>query len=785
MMEQHTLKKLEYDKILKKLEQHAATELGIEKARKLKPGVELEKVELELRESAQGMELLLLSGPIPFGGIQNIGESLQKAEKGQVLELEQISRVVQTLYGFKKIKGYFAKYKDEGWSFPRLEAYEEKIEDFSGLENRINKIIDNYGEIRDDASPRLNSIRREQKILNQRIREKMDSYLQNSRLDKVIQDPVVTIRGDRLVLPVRADKKSLLPGIIHDRSASGQTVFVEPQPVVEMNNMLGTLQRDEEAEIYRILKEITSEIAWKSNGIKKSLEAAAQLDFIMSKAGLGREFNCSEPKLNKAGPINLKAARHPLLPPAEVVPIDVSLGDSFNTLVITGPNTGGKTVSLKTVGLICLMGQSGLLIPAEKESAIGVFAGIFADIGDEQSIEQSLSTFSSHLTQIVRLLKNAGPGDLVLLDEVGAGTDPEEGAALAMSLLQHLHNRGILTVATTHYTELKAFAYTSDGIENAAVEFDVETLSPTFRLLVGVPGRSNALAIARRLGLSEEIIEQARSYIGEHRSSVDGMISRIEKEEYEVLERKEALQREKEDLEEELERIKKERTELAEKHRQMVSDFSQRAQEIVEEIKAEGSKLLKEIRKHSGPRGDRMANEFNLAIKAQQDRIRELTVVGRKSSSQREPLQVKPGQKVKIASLNQEGVVLEEKQDRVNIQAGVMRVWVDKKDLLPVVEEAAAPRSTQRYKQSKAQSIRPSLDLRGMRWEEGREKTDKYLDDAYLAGLKKVEIIHGKGTGALRQGIHELLEGHHHVETYRRGEEGEGGDGVTIVNLKA
>lgn len=784
-MEKHTLEKLEYGKIIKKLAEKAATELGAEKARNLEPEVEMNIVSREIKESAQGLELLILNGPIPFGGIKDIRRPLKRAAKGQVLDLEEIVNIVQTLYGFKQIRKYFADYDDEGWSFPALEAYKFEIADFSALEKKINGIVDKYGEVRDDASPKLNSIRREIKVLAQRIREKMDSYLHNSKLEKIIQDPVVTIRGDRFVLPVRADKKGSLPGIIHDRSSSGQTVFVEPQAVVEMNNKLGSLEREEEAEIYRILKDITADIAGKSSEISFGLEAAAHLDFVMSKAHLAQEYNCSEPELNSQGPIRLKSARHPLLPAEEVVPIDFSLGDNFNTLVITGPNTGGKTVTLKTVGLLCLMAQSGLLIPVDKGSEVGIFSGIFADIGDEQSIEQSLSTFSSHLTQIVKLLKNAQKGDLVLLDEVGAGTDPEEGAALAMALLQHLHGKGILTIATTHYTELKAFAYTHDGIENAAVEFNVETLSPTYRLMIGVPGRSNALAIAARLGLSEGIIAQAKTFIGEQRSNVEGMISRIEKEEYAILEKKESLQIEKEKLEKELSQIKRERTELAEKHDKMVSDFSQRAQEIIEEIKQEGSKLLKEIRKRSGPAGDRMANEFNLALKAQAEKILELTRVKDRARKEREPLEVKPGQKVKIASLNQEGVVLSEKEDQVNVQAGVMKIWVDKKDLLPITEEEGdVPRTSQRYKKSKSLTIRQTLDLRGMRWEEGREEADKYLDDAYLAGLKRVEIIHGKGTGALRQGIHELLEGHHHVAGYRLGGEGEGGDGVTIVELR-
>ncbi len=784
-MEKHTLEKLEFGKIITKLREKAATELGAEKAQNLEPSPDINLVTQEIRESSQGLELLMLNGPIPFGGIKDIRRAIKRSGKGQVLDLESIVSLVQTLYGFTQIKKYFAKYKEEGWEFPELEKYEQEIGDFSELEKRINGIVNNYGEIRDDASPKLNSIRREKKVLAQRIREKMDSYLHSPKLDKVIQDPVVTIRGDRFVLPVKADKKSSLPGIIHDRSASGQTVFVEPQAVVEMNNKLGSLEREEEAEIYRILKEITGRVAAKETELLQGLEAAAHLDFVMAKAQLGQEYNCSEPELNENGPIKIKGARHPLLPADEVVPIDVSLGEDFNTLVITGPNTGGKTVTLKTVGLLCLMAQAGLLIPVDRGSEIGIFSGIFADIGDEQSIEQSLSTFSSHLTQIVRLLKNACPGDLVLLDEVGAGTDPEEGAALAMALLQHLHNKGMLTVATTHYTELKAFAYTHEGIENAAVEFDVETLSPTYRLMIGVPGRSNALAIASRLGLSGEIIEQAKTFIGEHRSNVDGMISRIEKEEYAVLERKEALQREKEKLEEELTQARKEREELAARQEQMVRDFSRQAQEIIEEIREEGSKLLKEIRKYAGPAGDRMANEFNLALKAQEKRIRDLTKADDEDRVEREPLAVKPGQKVKIVSLNQEGVVLSEKDDQVNVQAGVMQIWVDKRDLIPVKEEGtSSPQTSQRYKKSKAQIIKQSLDLRGMRWEEGREETDKYLDDAYLAGLKRVEIIHGKGTGALRKGIHELLEGHHHVENFRLGGEGEGGDGVTIVELR-
>lgn len=786
-MDTHTVRKLEFDKVLVRIRAYTETSLGSGRVDSLYPEQDIPEIERAQEEAAQGRRLLEMIGPLPLGGIRDVEPYLGRAVKGLILAPEELLEISMTLYGSRRVQAYFQKMHKEGLDMWALTPYEKQITPLEDLEKAINGILDDQGQVRDDASTKLQSIRREKQTLSQRVRERLEGYLSSRRTEKMIQEAVVTIRGDRYVIPIKSEYRASFPGILHDRSSSGQTLFIEPQAVVEMNNRLRSLERDEEEEIYRLLSMLTQEVALKADALQNTLEALGTLDLIMAKARFSREWDCCKPVLNEGGPIRLKEARHPLIASEEVVPIDVALGDSFRTLVITGPNTGGKTVSLKTVGLMCLMAQAGIPIPALEGSQVGVYKGIYADIGDEQSIEQSLSTFSSHLTQIVRILQEVEKGDLILLDEVGAGTDPEEGAALAMALLEHLHNREVHTVATTHYTELKAFAYSTPGLENAAVEFDVDTLSPTYRLLMGVPGRSNAFAIARRLGLDEDIIVKARNFTAQDEDSIEGMINRIEKEEYALLQEREDVRREKDSVEKLEEELKRIRQEEAQKQKKLLEDTYQKAQSLLRSIREEGQKMLKEIRHYAGPEGDRMANNFNRVLKEKEAALKEFASQDQNLEAGPPPETLKRGDTVHILNLREKGQVLKVDGDRLCLQVGVMQIWSSRQEVRLLEEEATTVRGGKKVaglKGAKTQSVRSSLDLRGKRWEEARDETDKYLDDAYLAGLKQVTIIHGKGTGALRGVVHELLSSHPHVQDFRLGERGEGGHGATIAVLR-
>ncbi len=784
-MDSYTIEKLELAKVIGRVGKHAATSPGRQKVEALRPLTDPVVIERAQDEVQEATEILLEEGQVPFGGIKDIALAIKRAEKGFTLESNDFMAILGTLYGSRQVKKFFAELDGE---LRLLREYVEEISDFRQLENAIAQIFDDQGQVRDDASSKLQSLRREKRVVSTRIKEKLEGIITSRRLEKYIQEAVITIRDDRYVIPIKAEHRGSFPGILHDRSSSGQTLFIEPQAVVEMNNRLKSIEGEEAREIDRLLRELSDRIARQGQDLKRALEALASLDCIVARAHYGREMNCSRPALNPGGPVKLLGARHPLIDEQEVVPIDIFLGTNFSVLVITGPNTGGKTVTLKTTGLLSLMAQAGLPLPADEGSEIGVFQGIYADIGDEQSIEQNLSTFSSHLRQIVKILEKARAGDLVLLDEIGAGTDPEEGAALAMSILQHLYDKGILTVATTHYTELKAFAYTQEGVENAAVEFDVETLSPTYRLLTGVPGRSNAFAIASRLGLQDFIIEDAKKRLSSEEADLENMISRIEEEEYSLISEREGLARHRQKTEELEKKLKEEHQALLTKQDRIIREATEEARRLISGVKEEGSKLLKELREFGGPDADRLANRFNKALKEQEKKIEELLTSRspKESKKSRLPASVRPGDTVRLLDLDQEGTVLEVNEEQVQVQVGIMKIRVSLRDVEKVLPRQKDRKGSNlsRLQGTKAQSISPRLSLRGFRWQEAREKTDKYLDDAYLAGLNKVELIHGKGTGALREGIHDLLASHPHVASFRLGQPGEGGEGITVVELK-
>lgn len=792
-MEAHTLRVLEYSKIIENLQSYASSLYGKELVQKMQPAYDLQYIEERLKEVTEAVKMLDEQPNIPFGGIRDIRDIMKHAEKGLVLGGLDLLDVSSTLFAARRLRNFFMEiadhYRQVTNPYLRLLKMGGQIQTFKTIEDAINQAIDNSGEVLDNASPKLRSIRNEMRTISSRVREKLDSIIGSSSYSKMIQDAIVTIRGDRYVIPVKSEYRGSFDGIIHDRSSSGQTLFIEPMAVVQLNNQLRQLTADEEEEVHRILKELTIKVAVQYDGICATIDVLAQLDFIFARAFYSNALNATEPRLNDKGLVNLRQARHPLLK-VKPVPIDVRLGDGFNTLVITGPNTGGKTVTLKTVGLLTLMMQSGLHVPVNPGSEMSIFHGIYCDIGDEQSIEQSLSTFSAHMTQIIKILNKAREKDLVLLDELGAGTDPGEGAALAMAILDYLHKREVLTIATTHYSELKTYAYTEEGVENASVEFDLETLSPTYRLIMGVPGRSNALEIALRLGLPQSIVDLARGGLSTEEATVDLMIKDIEennrrsqKERVETQRLKREMEALKADYEERLRRVDEQREKI-------LADALENARQILANTRTEAEDILRKVRNTSLREVEKVNTEMKVQIKESDN---ELTKSLREFREEIKPMhkvpdKLTPGDNVRIVSLNQKGTVLEALSDQeFVVQAGILKITVSKEDLeksIAVEEKENRVRLT-KISQSKAKSVGLTLDLRGARYEEARERTDKYLDDAYLAGLKMIEIIHGKGTGALREGIHDLLRHHHHVEDFRLGNEGEGGAGITVVKLRS
>jgi len=616
--------------------------------------------------------------------------------------------------------------------------------------------------------------------------------ISSSAYQKYLQEPIITVRGDRHVIPVKQEFRANIPGIVHDQSASGATLFIEPMAIVEMNNDIKKLKLDEENEIERILRELTALVDEKYDSIKTNMEILATLDFIFAKARFSLEFRCTEPRVNSKGIINIKKARHPLLKAESVVPIDIYMGETFNTLVITGPNTGGKTVTLKTIGLLTLMAQSGLHIPANDYSEVAVFDEVFADIGDEQSIEQSLSTFSSHMTNIVSILEHVTPNSLVLFDELGAGTDPTEGAALAMSILELLHKKNIRTAATTHYSELKIYALTTEGICNASVEFDVATLRPTYRLLIGIPGKSNAFEISRKLGLSEEIIKRAKEFISQDDVKFEDLIRSLEEDKRKAEEERDIASRLKFELEKEKSEMDRRLEKLEAQKDRIIREARNEALEIVRRSKEEAGELIRELQDAIWKENEEkaaMIEKSRMKLRQRENDMEEKIGESLFKKSGIAPLKdIRIGMAVKIINLDRTGSVLTlpDEDGNLTVQAGIMKINVNVNNLTAAEEEKEKPKRSSGVKVSsaKAMTVASQIDLRGQTLDEALMNVDKYLDDAYLGNLPQVTIIHGKGTGVLRAGIMQLLKSHSHVKSYRSGGFGEGGIGATIVEIK-
>lgn len=781
---ERTIRRLEFHKVLERLAAHAQSDLARQKIQELVPGTDPVLIHRWQAETTEGRELLRLDPMAELSGWHDVRGALKRAARFAVLAAEELFAVGETLAASRRIKKFFSEKSDR---YPLLSEIAESLTNQAQLEKNILQAILPGGEIADDASPQLLQIRRGILRSQNRIRERMESIIRSAENQKYLQDPIITIRNDRYVVPVKQEYRNQIPGIVHDQSASGATLFVEPMSVVEANNEVRQLVAAEKQEIQRILGELSSGVSAVAEEISVALEALGELDFIMAKARYSHKLKAWSPKIIEGAKIDIKKGRHPLLP-GDAVPATISLGKNFRTMVITGPNTGGKTVTLKTVGLFVLMTQAGLHIPAESGTEMGIFQKVFADIGDEQSIEQSLSTFSSHMTNIVNILESAGEGSLVLLDELGAGTDPTEGAALARAILEELHGRGACTVATTHYSELKNYAYTMPGVENASVEFDVETLRPTYRLLIGRPGRSNAFEISARLGLRPEIVSSARKFLTTEQVQVADLINKLEKTQQAAekdREEAEALRRESEQLKERYRRLE---AELRAKKEEILAKAQEEAGRLVRQTRLEAEEAVKELRAKLAEESTRNREE---AIQQARSKLQQVTgKVAAKAPERTDtgeiPRQVKPGEEVFLPRYNQKAYVVGVSGDNVQVQVGIMKMFVPLKELRRVKENRVTTGETKVGKvlMDKAQSIGTSLDLRGMTGDEALLEIEKYLDDAFLAGLNSVTLIHGKGTGALRAAVHRELKTHPRVKSFRLGEAGEGGAGATVVQLK-
>lgn len=793
-MNTKVLTTLEYTKIIDLLTEKADSEPGKKLCRDLVPSTDLSAIRTAQRETKDALARLFRIGSTSFGSNRDLGFSIRSLEIGSSLSMSELLKLASFLDNVSRIKTY-GKKEREDLPNDSLDAYFEGLTPMTQLANEINRCILSEEEMADDASPKLKSIRRSKLSTNEKIHSQLTSMV-NGAYRTFLQDAVITMRDNRYCIPVKAEYKSQVSGMVHDQSSTGSTFFIEPAAVVNLNNQLKELDLQEQEEIEVILGDLSSQAAVHTSELAADQKIMTTLDFIFAKAKLAMEQNATEPIFNTEHYIQIRKGRHPLLDKKKAVPIDVRLGKDFDLLVITGPNTGGKTVSLKTVGLFTLMGQAGLHIPALDCSELSIFSEVYADIGDEQSIEQSLSTFSSHMTRVVHILQHADADSLCLFDELGAGTDPTEGAALAIAILNYLHDRGIRTMATTHYSELKIYALSTNFVENACCEFDVETLRPTYRLLIGIPGKSNAFAISSKLGLSDEIINAAKEQISKEDESFEDVIAdleqsrvTIEKEQQEIAEYKERIRTLQEQLQKKNEKIDQAKDKI-------LRDANEKARAILQEAKDVADETIRDFNK-VGASAD--IKELEKKRQKVRDKINEkngklaLGNTQKKPADQKtvDPKKLKKGDSVKIISMNLKGIVntLPDARGNLFVQCGIMRMQTNVNDLVPVKEETITAPALQRtntgkLKMSKSFSVSSEINLLGCTVDEAIAKLDKYLDDAYLAHLPSVRVVHGKGTGALRSAVQSHLKRLKYVKEYRLGEYGEGDAGVTIVTFK-
>ncbi|WP_461568161.1 endonuclease MutS2 [Thermincola ferriacetica] len=781
------LQRLEFHKVIELLTECATFSLGREYCAELQPSTDYAEVLRRQEETAEAAEIYRKEPDVPLGGMRDTRGIIRKANIGGILEPAELLDVAGNLVAARRLKRFFS---DRSHQYPIMGDLVKNLFINKELEEKISQAIDPSGAVADEASPELRRIRHRIRETEINIKAKMEGIIRSQEHQKFFQEPIITVRGDRYVVPVKQEYRGQFPGIIHDQSASGATLFIEPVAVVELNNELRKLYSDEEREVLRILTQLSASVKAFSEELLSDAKILGTIDFILAKGKLAHHMNASKPIFNKDGYINLRKCRHPLIK-GHVVPIDIYLGRDFHVLVITGPNTGGKTVSLKTVGLTAAMAQAGLHIPCEPGSQVPVFHDIFVDIGDEQSIEQSLSTFSGHLKNIIHILAKVNESALVLLDELGAGTDPVEGAALAMAILEYLYQKKARTVATTHYSELKVFAFERQGVENASVEFDSKTLRPTYKLLIGQPGRSSAFEIALRLGLPEALVTRARSFLTSEEIQVADLVEELETNRRKAEEERRKAERLRRELDEmrrdyaaKLEALENRRKELVEKARE-------EAASIVRQARKEADELVKELRRYVQ---EKRAEQLAEAEEAR-NRLKELEdskdeeLMQEKAAAGEIPKGLKEGEPVFLPRFNQTGYVLTtpDENGQLYVQAGILKLAVHVSEVRRKQEKPAvytAPTGTGKLVVGKAKEARTELDIRGKTVDEALPDLEKFLDDAYLAGLQQVQIIHGKGTGVLRKAVNSYLAKHKYVQEFRLGHYGEGGTGVTVIKLK-
>lgn len=784
-MDQKALKVLEYGKIIEKLSSFASSQLCRDELSNLSAKTHLSEIEYLLKETSEALYIIKEKGPLPLGNFYALDNELARVEKGGTLTMGELLRVLYNVNIASKVLSFM---KSDLGDVPIVRGITELIFFPQSLRNEIERCILSEDEMADDASPQLRTLRRSIDRQKETIKNRINQIISSRDNQSYLQDALVTLRGGRYVIPVKQEYKTKISGIVHDQSGSGATLFIEPQIVVDLNNQLKELEMSEKAEIERILGELSREVAGHSEVLRNNQELFLKLDVIFAKGLLSYDMEGTEPKVSKEGGFNLIGARHPLIDKDKVVPVTVSLGEEYHSLIITGPNTGGKTVTLKTAGLLLLMAQSGLHIPAKEGTRLRVFNNIFADIGDEQSIEQSLSTFSSHMTNIVNIVNSADSESLVLLDELGAGTDPTEGAALGVAILKDLADKGAYVIATTHYTELKKYALSTEGVENASMEFDIKTLSPTFRVIMGVPGRSNAFEIASKLGLNQDIIERSKLLLDENALAFEDVVTKLNHEKKEIENLKDeallltlSIKKQKKDLEsrEKAFELKKEK---------ILSDAKTEAKTMVKETKEELTRLIQEAKEEKeGLRSMSFQGDLKKKLREKEKEFNEGKVITEETAEL--PLNlIKPGVLVKVAGFDQEGEVLTDIDDKgdLSLRIGIMKVTVNSKDItsLRKGEREEAGEAKRRKKEISLRSCPVSIDVRGENLEDALMKTEKYIDDAFLSGLKKVTVIHGRGEGILRKGLQDAFGKNRHVKGFKNGDYDEGGDGVTVLEIK-
>ena len=792
-MNEKALKVLEYHKIIEKLITFAGSQPGKALCRDLVPSSDISEIRRMQLETSDAVSRLCRKGNVSFSGLSDIRGSLKRLEIGGSLNIEELLRICKVLETTSRVKAWSRSENREEMPDDSLDQMFMALQPLTPLATEIRRCIISEEEISDDASPGLRQVRRSMKLANDKIRTQLSAYL-NGSTRTYLQEAVITQRNGRFCIPVKAEYRGQVPGMIHDQSSTGSTLFVEPMAIVKLNNDLRELEIKEEKEIEIVLANLSSLVAEQTEPLNFNVLLLTELDFIFARALLSRSYNGTEPEFNTEGRVRIKKGRHPLLDPKKVVPVDIRLGDDFTLLVISGPNTGGKTVSLKTVGLFTLLGQAGLHIPAFDHSELSVFTEVYADIGDEQSIEQSLRTFSSHMTNIVSFWEKADEHSLVLFDELGAGTDPTEGAALAIAILSNLHRRGIRTIATTHYSELKVYALSTPGVENGCCEFNVETLRPTYRLLIGIPGKSNAFAISEKLGLPNYVIEEAKEHLSQEDEDFEDVIADLETSRATIEQEQLEINRYKQEIEDLKKRLERKEDKLESSRDAIMQKAREEAQAILREAKEYADETIRKYNK--------LGKESDASRKMEQERTKlrekmsklDKTAVSAPKKPKKE-LTAKDlliGDSVKVLSMNLKGTVstLPDARGNLYVQMGILRSQVNIKDLEKIEEEPAFKPTVKtkttgsKVKASKSYSISAEINLIGMTSDEAISELDKYLDDAYLAHLSPVRVVHGKGSGILRKAVHQYLRRQKHVASYRLGEFGEGDAGVTIVEFK-